>query len=77
MKNQALSINIKSSTRDLLKVGISTGGAAGRVSAKYMPFAGAEKILASTFTCERKIFFGMFLICGADICLFHPCIILT
>ena len=33
------------------------GGAAGRVSAKYMPFAGAEKILASTFTCERKFFF--------------------
>jgi hypothetical protein len=50
------------------------GGAAGRVSAKYMPFAGAEKILASTFTCERKFFFGKFLICGAEFCFFHPCI---
>jgi len=50
------------------------GGAAGRVSAKYMPFAGAEKILASTFTCEWKFFFGIFLICGAEFCFFHPCI---
>ncbi len=33
------------------------GGAAGRFSAKYMPFAGAEKNLASTFTCERNFFF--------------------
>jgi hypothetical protein len=43
-----------------------TGGAARHFPANYMPFAGAEIFVREHACVRAEIFFGHFLICGAE-----------